>query len=119
MREAMFYLASTAHVAHAHKMRGHRWATQESSWEDMAAKVTENMAECCDYIENNVLAGPYVLGEAFSLADAYLFVVCTWLKGDGVDIATYPKLQAFFDLMNDRPSVQRAREDGFLPRRKT
>ena len=36
MRGVMYYLASTMHVAHAHKMRGSRWADQTSSFEDMS-----------------------------------------------------------------------------------
>ncbi|KKL87316.1 hypothetical protein LCGC14_1935950, partial [marine sediment metagenome] len=51
MRGVMYYLASTMHVAHAHKMRGHRWADQQSSFDDMTAKVPQTMAECAAYIE--------------------------------------------------------------------
>ena len=35
MREVMYYLASTMHVNHAHKLRGPRWADKKSSWKDM------------------------------------------------------------------------------------
>src|SRR4051794_39651281 len=33
------YLASTVHVAHAHRHRGYRWADQQSSFDDMTRKV--------------------------------------------------------------------------------
>ena len=46
MHSVMYYLASTMHVAHAHKMRGHRWADQQSSFDDMKAKVPQTMADC-------------------------------------------------------------------------
>lgn len=114
MREMMFYLASTMHVNHAHKMRGHRWADEQTSWDDMAAKVPETMAQSCSYIEQNTLGGPYVLGDSFSLADPYLYVVATWLKGDGVDTAAYPKLSAFIETMEKRSSVRAVLERGFL-----
>ena len=39
MREVMYYLASTMHVNHAHKLRGARWADKISSWKDMTDKV--------------------------------------------------------------------------------
>lgn len=114
MRTVMYYLASTMHVNHAHKMRGSRWATNEDSFADMKAKVPETMAACCAYLEADVVKGPFVLGDALSLADPYLFVVCTWLKGDGVDIADYPKLAAHFEAFGARASVAAMRQAGVL-----
>ncbi|WP_420585878.1 glutathione S-transferase family protein [Ruegeria sp.] len=114
MREMMFYLASTMHVNHAHKMRGHRWADKKPSWKDMQGKVAQTMTASCDYISSNGLRGPFVLGDAFSLADAYLYVVCSWLEGDGVDVSAFPKILAFREAMEARPSVQAVRAGGML-----
>lgn len=114
MRSVMYYLASTMHVAHAHKMRGHRWADQQSSQEDMKAKVPQTMAECAAYIEANGFLGDYVAGEALSLADPYLFVVSTWLPGDGVTRADFPRLDAFAERMEQRDSVKAVRAKGIL-----
>jgi glutathione S-transferase len=114
MRSVMTYLASTMHVNHAHKTRGHRWADKPESWEDMAAKVPQTMADCARYIEDHAIDGPFVLGDAVSLADPYLYVVSTWLAGDKVDIAQFPKFAAFQSAMRDRPSVQKAMAEGYL-----
>ena len=114
MRSAMYYLASTMHVAHAHKMRGHRWADQQSSFDDMKAKVPQTMADCAAYVENHAFRGDYVAGDRLSLADPYLFVVSGWLEGDGVDRANFPQLKAFAARMEDRASVKAIREKGML-----
>ena len=114
MRSAMYYLASTMHVAHAHKMRGSRWAKHQSSFDDMTAQVPETMADCADFVEHDILRGPYVLGDAFSLADPYLFVVCNWLEGDGVETAAYPKITAFMQQMKARDSVVAVKDKGML-----
>jgi glutathione S-transferase len=114
MREVMYYLASTMHVNHAHKMRGSRWATQQASFDDMAAKVPETMAASATYISENGLRGPFVLGEKISLADCYLFVVCNWLEGDGVSIADYPRIQEFMTAMEQRASVRAVRAKSML-----
>ncbi len=114
MRAVMYYLASTMHVAHAHKMRGSRWADQQSSHDDMTAKVPQTMTACAAYVEAECLRGDYVCGDAFSLADAYLFVVCNWLEGDGVDVGTFPKIAAFVKRMEARDSVKSARANGLL-----
>lgn len=114
MREVMFYLASTMHVAHAHKMRGSRWASQASSHKDMTAKVPQTMADCCAYISSNGLRGPFVLGDHFSLADCYLYVVCSWLTGDRVNVDDFPKIQQFMTTMEQRDSVRAVRAAGML-----
>lgn len=114
MREVMYYIASTLHVNHAHKYRGHRWADLEASFADMRAKVPQTMRDACAYLEKEVLRGPFVLGDKVTLADVYLFVVTTWLDGDGVDVADFPKLCAFMARMEARVSVQAVRAKGWL-----
>lgn len=102
------YLCSTVHVNHAHKRRGSRWATEETSFEDMRRKVTENMADCFTLIQSEMFTGPWVMGDDYSIADPYLFTVSRWLEGDGVDINDYPKIAEHLARMNERPAVQRA-----------
>jgi glutathione S-transferase len=114
MRAVMYYVASTMHVNHAHRMRGHRWADQQSSFDDMAAKVPETMAASAAYVEENCLAGPFVLGDSLSLADAFLFVTCNWLAGDGVNVGEYPKIVTFLEAMNARASLTAVRDKGVL-----
>ena len=111
MREVMFYLASTMHVNHAHKMRGARWADQPGSWEDMRAKVPQTMGISAAYIEAQI-EGPFLQGNALTLADPYLFAIASWLESDGVDIAETPKLATFYETMRARPSVKAAIEAG-------
>lgn len=114
VRSVMFYLASTMHINHAHRMRGSRWANEQSSFDDMTAKVPETMAISAQYVEDECITGPFILGDAFSIADIYLFNVCTWLAGDGVTVANYPKITAHLAMMETRASVQKIRALGIL-----
>jgi glutathione S-transferase len=100
------YLCSTVHVAHAHKGRGPRWATEESSFADMKRKVPQTMAACFALIERDMLRGPWVMGEQYTICDPYLFTIAGWLEGDSVDIATLPKVADHRKRMSDRPAVQ-------------
>ena len=113
-RSVMYYLASTMHVNHAHMRRGHRWADTEASWADMAAKVPHTMAENATFVEENCIAGRFVLGAHVSIADCYLYVVCTWLPGDGVDLAPFPRMRAFMAAMEDRHSIEVMHAKGLL-----
>lgn len=106
MQEVHGFLTATVHVAHAHGRRGSRWADDPQAIAAMQAKVPHNMREGFAEIERHYLAGPWVLGERFSLADIYLFVVASWLEGDGVAISEFPKVADHYRRMLARPGVQ-------------
>ncbi|MFT5391029.1 MAG: glutathione S-transferase [Gammaproteobacteria bacterium] len=107
------YLCSTVHVAHAHGGRGHRWAENQASMDDMKAKVTQTMTECFALIESEMIEGPWVMGQTYTICDPYLFAVGRWLEGDKVDRAQFPKVEAQAVNMLARPAVQRAMEEHF------
>ena len=75
------YLCSTVHINHAHKMRGYRWAVEESSFADMKRKVPETMAASFALIERDMLKGPWVMGEQYTVCDPYLFTIGALARG--------------------------------------
>jgi glutathione S-transferase len=101
------YLCSTLHINHAHRMRSHRWASEESSFADMRRKVPETVGACFEMIEAGMLKGPWVMGETYSIADAYLFTVAQWLEGDGVDLNRIPRVIEHRERMSERPAVRK------------
>lgn len=113
MRAVMYYLASTMHVNHAHKMRGHRWADNDEARAEMTAKVPQTMTESARFIEENALAGPFVLGDVLCIADFYLYTVCSWLEGDGVDVSAFPRILSFREAMEALPSILHAHDNGW------
>lgn len=102
------YLCSTVHVAHAHRLRGSRWADDPAAIEAMKKKVPQSVGDCFTLIEGEMFAGPWVMGSDYTICDPYLYTVARWLEGDGVDIARFPKVQDHFRRMEQRPAVQRA-----------
>lgn len=107
MQAFNLYLATTVHVAHAHGRRASRWSDDAAAQASMAAKVTQNMRDGFALIEAD-LTGDWVMGDAYTVADPYLFTFAGWLETDGVDIAEFPRVQAHFERMQARPAVQRA-----------
>jgi glutathione S-transferase len=102
------YLCSTVHVAHAHRVRGYRWATDEASFADMKRKVPQTVGAGFALIERGMLRGPWVLGETYTICDPYLFTLAQWLEGDGVDLSTLPRVMAHRERMAERPAVRKA-----------
>jgi glutathione S-transferase len=101
------YLCSTVHVAHAHKMRGARWATEQSSFADMKTMVPKAMTACFALIERDMLRGPWVMGEQYTICDPYLYTIGLWLEGDSVDVSALPKVMDHRRRMSERPAVQK------------
>ena len=102
------YLCSTAHVAHAHRMRGYRWADDPAAIAAMQRKVPGSVTACYELVEREMLEGPWVMGETYSICDPHLFTLAQWLEDDGVDMAKLPKVTAHRRRVSERPAVQRA-----------
>jgi glutathione S-transferase len=102
------YLCSTVHVAHAHRMRGQRWADDPAAIAEMQRKVPQSVAAAFALIEHDMLKGPWVMGEAYTICDPYLFTLAGWLEGDGVDLTPLPRVIAHRRRMSERPAVQKA-----------
>jgi glutathione S-transferase len=51
---------------------------------------------------------PYLLGEQFTVADAYLFVVSRWAAPTGIGLDRWPRLSAFVERVGDRPAAKAA-----------
>jgi glutathione S-transferase len=101
------YLCSTVHVAHAHRHRGYRWADDPAALAEMTRKVPETVGACFQLIEDTMLRGPWVTGEAYTVCDGYLFTLADWLEGDGVDPRRFPKVFEHRERVRARPAVSR------------
>jgi glutathione S-transferase len=102
------YLCSTLHVAHSHRMRGYRWVDDPSAIAAMQRKVPESVAACYELIEQQMLEGPWVMGDTYSICDPYLFTMAQWIEADGVDPLRFPKVIDHRQRMSQRPEVKRA-----------
>jgi glutathione S-transferase len=104
------YLCSHVHVAHAHRMRGHRWvdADDAHSIAAMQRKVPESVGAGFELIERELLKGPWVMGDQYTVCDPYLFTLAQWLEKDGVDLARIPRVVDHRRRMSERPGVKKA-----------
>jgi glutathione S-transferase len=104
------YLCSHLHVAHAHRMRGNRWvdAGDAHSIAAMQRKVPHSVGEAFSLIEREMLKGPWVMGERYTICDPYLFTIAQWLEADGVDPSAIPKVVDHRRRMSERTGVRKA-----------
>lgn len=66
-------------------------------------------------VEKQLEGRAYLLGDAFTVADAYLFTVTNWASGLKVDLSPFPNVVAFHQRVAARPAVQAAmRAEGLI-----
>ena len=57
------------------------------------------------FVEAELANKPYLMGDRFTVADAYMFVVVRWSDRVGFDLAQFPKIQAYLARISARPAV--------------
>ena len=87
-----------------HKAFGPLFAGPEDAKEPARIKIAKRF----DFVAHTLEASPYLMGDTFTVADAYLFNMLTWAGHTGVDLVRWPALQAFFARVQQRPAVQAA-----------
>jgi glutathione S-transferase len=105
------YLCSTLHVAHAHRMRGQRWADDAIAIAEMQRKVPDSVGACYDLIEREMLKEPWVMGDVYTICDPYLFTLAQWFEAAGVDPTRLPKVSGHRRRMSVRPAVRKVIAD--------
>ncbi|HEX8622896.1 MAG TPA: glutathione transferase GstA [Allosphingosinicella sp.] len=79
------------------------------------AATREALGKKFDYLQEKIGDGPWILGERFSILDAYAFAVLGWSKLHSIDLARWPGLAAYLDRVAARPAVQETlRAEGLL-----
>lgn len=63
-----------------------------------------------DYLSERLDGRPYLMGDKFSVADAYLYTVLTWSGHVGLDMGKWPTLKAYMARVAERPAVREALE---------
>lgn len=66
------------------------------------------LAKRLGYVESQLANKPYLMGEGFTVADAYMFVVVSWSRHVGFDFVQFPRIKEYMARIATRPSVQAA-----------
>ncbi len=90
-----------------HKAFGPLFSAKSDDATKDAARA--DVARSFDWLEARLADGRvHLTGKAFTVADAYAFVVANWANFTGISLSPWPKLKAFLDRVSARKSVQAA-----------
>lgn len=101
LQETLNYITSEIHKTYSPLFSE---ATPEATREERKAYLNKRYA----LIEKILAKQPYLLGDHFTVADAYLFTVTRWADFVKLDLSAFPSLQAFQKRVAARPAVQAA-----------
>ncbi len=68
----------------------------------------ENLGKRFDWLDKQLAGRQYLMGDKFTVADAYLFTVLRWTARIEIDLGKWPNLKAYMDRVAARPKVQAA-----------
>lgn len=61
-----------------------------------------------DFVENHLSNNRYLLDEQFTLADAYLFVILTWLPHFKIELSNWSSVSRYFEELRHRKSIEQS-----------
>ena len=101
-----------------HKMYS-PWLFHPEYGAEAQAVARGKIAERLAFVERHLAtSGPFLMGERFTAADAYLFTVVGWSRVAKVDLSAFPHLRAFMERVGERPHVRAAMEAEGMPVRR-
>jgi glutathione S-transferase len=84
--------------------------------EEMKKMFKDRVSSRLDFVAKRLEKQPYLMGDAFSVPDAYLFTVLRWTQRFEMDLGRWPAINAFAERMQGRPAVKAAMQtEGLTP----
>ena len=88
-----------------HKSFSPLWGDNDPA---VKAYALKNLEKKFDWLDKQLAGKNYLMGDKFTVADAYLFTVLRWTARIDMDLAKWPNLKAYVDRVAARPKVQEA-----------
>ncbi len=101
VQNALNYIASEVHPSIGHLFYPNSDAIKEYIKSKGVAKLT--------YLENTFIGNKnFVVGDSFTIADSYLYIVLSWTGYVGFDLTPFPKVKAYFERIGGLENVKAA-----------
>ena len=79
--------------------------TTPESFKDLSK---ENLGKRFDWLDKQLAGKPYLTGDKFTIADAYLFTVLRWSTRVNIDLGKWQNVKSYVDRVAARPKVHEA-----------
>ena len=76
--------------------------------DDFKATLRDMLGQRFDWIDKQLAGKQYLMGDQFTVSDAYLFTVLRWSPRVGIDLGKWKNISAYLDRVGARPKVQEA-----------
>ncbi|MGE3149746.1 MAG: glutathione transferase GstA [Pseudorhodoplanes sp.] len=70
--------------------------------------LKENLGKRFDWLQKELAGKQFLMGDKYTIADAYLFTVLRWTVPVNIDVSRWPGLKAYMDRVAARPKVAEA-----------
>ena len=101
LQEWLNYIASELH-------KGFSPLFNPKVTEEWRQIIKDNLAQRFDFLAKKLDGRKYLMGDSFTIADAYLFTIMSWAKPMKIDLSKWPSLQSYMQRIAERPAVQSA-----------
>lgn len=83
--------------------------------DELKQRQRDKLAGRFDWLNEQLAGKDYLMGQQFTVADAYLFTTLNWSQWTGIDLARWPVLSDYLKRVAARPKVQEAlRAEGLV-----
>jgi len=100
--EMLHFIATEVHKSYSPLFR-------PDTPEQTKDNARQAIARRVGYLAEGLQKSTYLLGEDFTVADAYLFVVLGWSKNMNIDLSPWPGIVSYLERIAQRPAVKAAR----------
>lgn len=108
VEEWMNYIATELH-------KGYSPLFRPNTPEEYKTIARENLAKRLALLDKALAGKQYLMGNAFTAADAYAFTILRWSQFTKVDLSPYANIKAYMARVEARPKVQQTlKEEGLL-----
>ena len=106
LQEWLNYIASELHKSYSPIFRAS---------EEQRPALRDALAAKLEYVARNLEKRQFLMGDRFTVADAYLFTVLNWSGGVAIDLDRWPALKSYLQRVSGRPAVRATLEaEGLL-----
>ncbi len=80
------------------------------------SQLADNLSKRFEILSNHLKANQFLLGNHYTVADAYLFTILCWSPKLKIDLTPYPTLMGFVEKIKMRPAtITTLKNEGLLP----